>query len=134
MDKNYICQEALKGIESASKMELASYDPETKQNKTEFFEVTDIARQSAMDAIKRFQNSDSERELIYHGQDNVADYLYYLEIRDGKLTLVTETDYGMKMHHAYNKPEELLYRFNELEKKKLILTNGDEAKQNNKVR
>ncbi len=133
MDKNYICQETLKGIERASKMELVYYDQETKQNKTKFFEVTDIARQSAVDAIKRFQNSDSERELIYHGQDNTADYLYYLEIRDEKLTLVTEIDYGMKIHHAYNKPEELLYRFHELEKMKLILTNVDEKKQNNRV-
>ena len=132
MNKNNICQEALKDITNATKMELVFYDEETKQNKTETFEITDRARQSAMDAITKFQNGDSERELIYHGQDNIADYLYFLEIRNGKLTLVTETDFGMKMHHDYDRPEEILYRLEELEKMKPVLTNVEETKKNRK--
>ena len=123
MDKNSICQLTINNIINANQMELVSYDSETRERKSEFFEVTDSARQSAVAAIEQFQNSNSTRELIYHGQDAVADYLYYIEIRDGKLSLVVETDTGMRFHHVYDKPEEILYRFDELERIKSNLEN-----------
>ncbi len=58
----------------------------------------------------------------------MADYLYYMEIRDGKLIPAIETDYGMRMHNTYDKIEEILYRFDELEKMKTNLTSVDETK------
>ena len=128
MDKNYICQEALENIKNATKMETVVFDEKTNERKTEFFDVTDIARQSAIDAITKFQNSEKERVNIYHGQSDVDDRSYYLEIRDGKLTLVTVIDYGMMVHNDYNKPEEMLYQFDVLEKEKPYLTTVEEPK------
>ena len=126
MDKNSICQLAIDNIKNAKQMQHVYTDPKTGERKVDYFEVTDSARKSAIDAIEQYQNSNKESFLIFHGEDSVADYLYYLEIRDGILVLLIITDAGMKFHHVYYTPEEMLYCFDCLEKDKPKLNRVDE--------
>jgi hypothetical protein len=119
--KSKACTEMIEKVNAATCMSHRTYDENKKEVVTIREEIPEGIKEMAVRYLSELASSEYKTYTIYHGQDDSADYIWYLSFEGSGITMKCEIDYGMKHHDYYKDPEEILYAVDSIEDAKTKL-------------
>ncbi len=101
-DKAKACMALIEESKKATKITRSEFDSEKGKFVIISEDIPEGVKEAASEYLMQLATNNYSTYTIYHGQDGVADYIFWLSYDDGVITLREETDCGMKFHHNYS--------------------------------